>query len=53
MGQDALNAPVCAEIGMDVAGSLAVLAGRKSRFLIWVKLGLGNQKNLTVIAMQL
>jgi hypothetical protein len=34
MGEDALNAPVCAEIGMDIAGSLAVLADRKSKFMI-------------------
>jgi hypothetical protein len=34
MGERALDAPVCAEIGMGVAGSLAVLADRKSKFLI-------------------
>jgi hypothetical protein len=39
MGEGALNVPVCAELGMDVAGSLVVLAGRKSKFLIWVKRG--------------
>jgi hypothetical protein len=33
MGEYALNAPVGAELGMGVAGSLAVLAGRKSKLL--------------------
>jgi hypothetical protein len=36
MGEDALNAPVCAELGMDVTSSLAVLADRKSRFLTYL-----------------
>jgi hypothetical protein len=40
MGEGALNAPVCAELGMDVAGSLAVLDGRKSKFLTELTLGL-------------
>jgi hypothetical protein len=33
MGEGALNAPVFAELGMDVTSSLAVIAGRKSKFL--------------------
>jgi hypothetical protein len=33
MGERALDAPVCAEIGMGVAGSLAVFADRISKFM--------------------
>jgi hypothetical protein len=38
MGERALKFAVGREIGMDVAGSLAVLADRKSKFMICVKL---------------
>jgi hypothetical protein len=31
MGEGALHTPVCAELGMDVAGSLAVLARAENR----------------------
>ena len=40
MGEDALDAPVCAEIGMDVAGSLAVFADRILKFLTYLALAL-------------
>jgi hypothetical protein len=36
MGEGALKAPVCAELGMDITSSSAVLAGRKLKFFIWV-----------------
>jgi hypothetical protein len=40
MGEGALEVVVGRELGIGVAGSLAVLVGRKSKFLIRVKLRL-------------
>jgi hypothetical protein len=36
MGERALNAPVGAELGMGVAGSLAVFADRISKFMTYL-----------------
>ena len=40
MGERALDAPVCAEIGMGVAGSLALFADRISEFMTYLTLAL-------------
>jgi hypothetical protein len=40
MGERALEVAVGGEIGMDIAGSLAVFADRKSKFMTYLALAL-------------
>jgi hypothetical protein len=49
MGERALDAPVCAEIGMDFAGSLAVFADRISKFLTYLTLALFSVRDHQVL----
>jgi len=49
MGEDALEVAVGGELGMVVAGSLAVLADRKSKFMTYLTLALFSVRDHQVL----